>query len=73
MYIFFRSGSNTEKDAKQVRYTSVEILRFLQVQVIITINKPHPTTTRKEGRKEMFYLMTHSTHFIYGYMASDIW
>ena len=27
----------------------------------------------KEGRKEMFYLMTHSTHFIYGYMASNIW
>ena len=27
----------------------------------------------QEGRKEMFYLMTHSTHFIYGYMASDIW
>ena len=26
----------------------------------------------KEG-KEMFYLTTHSTHFIYGYMASDIW
>ena len=25
------------------------------------------------GRKEMFYLMTHSTHFIYGYMASYIW
>ena len=21
----------------------------------------------------MFYLMTHSTHFIYGYMASEIW
>ena len=26
-----------------------------------------------EGRKEMFYLTTHSTYFIYGYMASDIW
>ena len=26
-----------------------------------------------EERKEMFYLTTHSTHFIYGYyMASDI-
>ena len=25
------------------------------------------------GRKEMFYLTTHSTHFIYGYMASDVW
>ena len=23
-------------------------------------------------RKEMFYLTTHSTHFIYGYMTSDI-
>ena len=28
---------------------------------------------KKEGRKEMFYLTTHSTHFIYGYMAPDIW
>ena len=26
-----------------------------------------------EGRKEMFYLTTRSTHFIYGYMASHIW
>ena len=26
-----------------------------------------------QGRKEMFYLTTHSTYFIYGYMASDIW
>ena len=26
-----------------------------------------------ERRKEMFYLTTHSTHYIYGYMASDIW
>ena len=24
-------------------------------------------------RKEVFYLMMHSTHFIYGYMAVDIW
>ena len=29
--------------------------------------------SEKEGRKKMFYLTTHSTHFIYGYMASDIW
>ena len=28
---------------------------------------------RKERKKEMFYLTTHSTHIIYGYMASDIW
>ena len=28
---------------------------------------------KKEGRKEIFYLTTHSTHCIYDYMASDIW
>ena len=27
---------------------------------------------REEGRKETFYLTTHSTHFIYCYMASDM-
>ena len=28
---------------------------------------------RAKREREMFYLTTHSTHFIYGYMASDIW
>ena len=28
-----------------------------------------PTSWERE--REMFYLTTHSTHFIYGYMASD--
>ena len=26
----------------------------------------------KMNEREMFYLTTHSTHFIYGYMASDL-
>ena len=34
---------------------------------------PRAVTYSKEGRKEMFNLTMHSTHFIYGYMASDIW
>ena len=28
---------------------------------------------RERGEEEMFYLTTHSAHFIYGYMASGIW
>ena len=40
-------------------------VRFVQQRLVDVI--------RKEGRKEVFYLTTHSTHFIYGYMASDIW
>ena len=39
---------------------------------ISTIDKPYCSPTR-EREREMFYLTTHSTHFIYGYMASDIW
>ena len=32
------------------------------------------STIFTSGReREMFYLTTHSTHFIYSYMASDIW
>ena len=35
--------------------------------------QPRGTLLQQDkGRKEMFYLTTHSTHFIYGYMASDI-
>ena len=31
-----------------------------------------PDFSSKNGRKEGFYLMTHPTHFIYSYMASEI-
>ena len=34
------------------------LYRYLNTEIIL-------------GRKEMFYLTTHSTHFIYGYIASD--
>ena len=33
----------------------------------------HKPQSGREREREMFYLTTHSTHFIYGYMASDIW
>ena len=35
--------------------------------------KDHSDCEKGEREREMFYLTTHSTHFIYGYMASDIW
>ena len=54
------------------------------MNVLITINWWHSvekiciiiiTIIEKERERErkMFYLTTHSTHFIYGYMASGIW
>ena len=42
--------------------------RHHQVRSIQLVHTPV-----SRSRKEMFYLTTHSTHFIYGYMASDIW
>ena len=33
----------------------------------------HHKNSNNKREREMFYLTTHSTHFIYGYMASDIW
>ena len=31
------------------------------------------TSITREKERDIFYLTTHSTHFINGYMASDIW
>ena len=41
--------------------------------VIVIVTAEQTGNQKWEGRKEIFYLTTHSTHFIYGYMASDIW
>ena len=52
-------------------YTQVEALTdFHEFALVVMCITDSRTFT---GRKEMFYLTTHSTHFIYGYMASDIW
>ena len=38
-----------------------------------TDGSPGPRGPGGEREREMFYLTTCATHFIYGYMASDIW
>ena len=40
----------------------ITVLKLLLIMIVIEMRE-----------REMFYLTTHSTHFIYGYMASDIW
>ena len=50
---------------------------MFKISVMMLLNKAnnvlHFITEGTTGRKEMFYLTMHSTHFIYGYMASGIW
>ena len=38
-----------------------------------SVGKQEIDIWRSAGKEEVFYLTTHSTHFIYSYMASDIW
>ena len=56
-----RAGSNQGDGARHIEFAEPLVTGFACI------------TTTQEGRKEMFYLTTHSTHFIYGYTASDIW
>ena len=47
-----------------LQVTTCDTLKHLEARRLINGSK---------REREMFYLTTHSTHFIYGYMASDIW
>ena len=51
-------------------YTNIPISPWWTLKARVFIQK---SMLRQEREREMFYLTTHSTHFIYGYMASDIW
>ena len=52
---------------------SVSLSLCLSLCLSLSLSLSLSLFTYVQGRKEMFYLTTHSTHFIYGYMASDIW
>ena len=45
----------------------------VEISLLYTYTVLQVPFVKKEGRKEIVYLTTHSAHFIYGYMASDIW
>ena len=46
----------------------MQIIIIISIVIIVFVSGDG-----SEREREMFYLTTHSTHFIYGYMASDIW
>ena len=46
---------------------------YLRLYGVRHMVKDHSDSEKGEREREICYLTTHSTHFIYGYMASDIW
>ena len=54
-------------------YKTREVLNSPRQNTSKTCELTRTQCNQREREREMFYLTTHSTHFIYGYMASDIW
>ena len=56
-----------------MNFTTTILFQGINVLSDVSYIKTVKCDKTLEERKEVFYLTTHSTHFIYGYMASDIW
>ena len=60
------TGGGGDHTQTRIHFGSFRMLRLLPESMRMRERE-------REREREMFYLTTHSTHFIYGYMASDIW
>ena len=70
-----KDHSDSEKGERERNVLFNDALNtfYLRLYGVRHMVKDHSDSEKGEREREMFYLITHSTHFIYGYMASDIW
>ena len=72
----WKEGNILFNDVLDTFYLRLYGVRYMEGNVLFNdaLNTFYFTVIwcRTYGRKEIFYLTMHSTHFIYGYMASDI-
>ena len=54
-------------------FCNISLLLLFCILTILAASETTNMVREREREREIFYLTTHSTHFIYGYMASDIW
>ena len=59
-----------KKDAK---YMGFHKRPLMTKHLVVQLLSRNVVNVLRMGEREIFYLTMHSTHFIYGYMASDIW
>ena len=81
VYIYIYTQLNVPR-ALRHQSNSTDFVVVMEVEMRLLVQQERNDCRRallllkqceREGKKEMFYLTMHSTHFIYGYMASDIW
>ena len=70
--IWLRTTDSERERERNVLFNDALNTFYLRLYGVRHMVKDHSDSER-EREREMFYLTTHSTHFIYGYMASDIW
>ena len=58
---------------RESAYATVSLHKHTMIYITVRAYNRAGNFLLMGGRKEMFYLPTHSTHFIHGYMSSDIW
>ena len=68
--VFRPQITQVEKQARTCLDVYFKLDFFFKIRIVFICQ---PRNYLREREREMFYLTTHSTHFIYGYMASDIW
>ena len=64
-----KDHSDSKRKEGNVLFNDTLNTFYLRLYGVRHVEKDH--TDSERGRKEMFYLMTHSTHFIYGYMERE--
>ena len=71
----FNQTNAIQRETRMSVYYVVSTRRLLQVVFVFkgVLVFKGALSSRSGREREMFYLTTHSAHFIYGYMASDIW
>ena len=65
-----KDHSDSERKERNVLFNDALITFYLRLYDIEHMVKDHSDSETKEGN---VLLTTHSTHFIYGCMASNIW
>ena len=54
-------------------YECMHVCVYMNVCMHVRVRIYVPIVCMSESEREIVYLTMHSTHFIYGFMASDIW
>ena len=72
-FVYSGKGHMVKDHSDSERGNQLPLLQWFFHIHLPTYRTAHTMVFGTAVVEQVFYLTTHSTHFIYGYMASDIW